>query len=437
MKILWVTNIPLPEASLLMNEEPASSGGWLINAADALAREENIKLEIAFPKTGTKKVGTLKGEKVCYYSFPFIHYRNHQSIKDNTNLLRIIDQSQPDIVHIFGTEFAHTAAMVNVCRQKSKKFVISIQGLVSEIAKQYTVGLPRKVQYKFTFRDFIKQDSIKQQQRKFEKRGKHEIEALLKASHIIGRTTWDRACTSYINQSAEYHHCNETLRSVFYQHQWNLNKCEKYSIFLSQGSYPIKGLHFLLEALPLILNRFPDTRLYIGGPDITKTNTLKDRFKISSYGKYIKDLIKKYHLQNHIIFTGILNADQMCEQYLKSHVYVCSSMIENSPNSLGEAMILGVPSVAADVGGIADLLTHKKDGFIYPSNAPYMMAHYVNEIFSNNQLALEFSKKAKIKASIIFNKETNNRDLLRIYHQIITNNAESYDNDQLKVGYLK
>ena len=54
-------------------------------------------------------------------------------------------------------------------------------------------------------------------------------------------------------------------------------------------------------------------------------------------------------------FEGFLSAEKMKRLLLESNVFVCPSSIENSPNSLGEAMLLGVPCVASDVGGIADM----------------------------------------------------------------------------------
>ena len=307
--------------------------------------------------------------------------------------------------------------MVNTCRKE--KVVISIQGLVSIYARYYMACLPAKVQKRFTLRDFIKQDNLKQQQRKFINRGEIEIEVLHEVKHIIGRTTWDQACTYQINPEAKYHFCNETLRDEFYKYSWDINNCEKHSIFVSQGTYPIKGLHFMLEAMPLILKRFPDTKLYVGGHSIIKTDTLKDKIKISSYGKYIKENINKNNLQNNVVFTGILDEKQMCERYLKSHVFVCPSSIENSPNSLGEAMILSVPCVASDVGGVIDLLTHKEEGFVYQTDAPYMLAHYVCEIFACDEFAVQLSEKAREHALKTHDRETNTKQLIAIYESII------------------
>jgi len=419
MNILWVTNVALPEASLLMNEEPSPFGGWFVSVSKILAEQNDIKLSIAFPKKELSKVRVLQGEKIYYCTFPPISEKDIRSNKKNTYLHEILDTIKPDIVHIFGTEYANTLAMVNVCQKKNINTIISIQGLVSICARHYIACLPANIQNRFTIRDFIKQDNLKQQQSKFIKRGAFEIEVLQKIKHIIGRTTWDRACTYQINPDAKYHFCNETLRDEFYKHSWDINNCEKHSIFVSQGSYPIKGLHFMLEAMPLILKRFPDAKLYISGQNIIKSDTLKDKLKMSSYGKYIKELIGRYTLQKCVVFTGILDEKQMCERYLQSHIFVSPSMIENESNSLSEAKMMGVPRVASYVGGVTDRIQHGLNGFLYQTDAPYMLAYYVCEIFANDDLALQFSKKTRKHALKTHDRETNTKRLIQIYRKIL------------------
>lgn len=423
MNILWLTNTALPEASLLMNEKATPFGGWFVSTSSALAEQGGIKLSIAFPKNGLNDVLVLNGARIKYYAFPPVSDKDASFNKKNKHLTKIFDGAKPDIVHIFGTEYVHTLAMVNVCQKQNANVIISIQGLVSIYAKHYMASLPSHVQNHFTLRDFLKQDNLKQQQNKFIKRGTYEIEALQKVKHILGRTTWDKACTSQINPDAQYHFCNETLRDEFYKHTWDINKREKHSIFISQGSYPIKGLHFMLEAMPLILKRYPDTKLYIGGQNITKTDTLKDKLKTSSYGKYIKELIGRYNLEKSVVFTGILDEQQMCERYLQSHVFVSPSIIENESNSLSEAKIIGVPCVVSYVGGVTDRIQHGKDGFFYQHDAPYMLAHYVGEIFASIELAFQFSEKAREHAKMAHNRERNTKNIIRIYKEILGNNC--------------
>ncbi|KKK39024.1 glycosyl transferase family 1 [Mesobacillus campisalis] len=340
-------------------------------------------------------------------------------IDQNLYFKKILNEVKPDLVHIYGTELAHTLSMVNTCEIDKVKTVISIQGLVSVIQKHMYANLPYRIVYGATFRNLLRKDSVSGLQRMFYKRGENEVQAIKKVKHIIGRTTWDKACTTQINPNVEYHFCNETLREEFYKHKWDIEKCEKNSIFLSQGQYPIKGLHYMLEAMPLILKRYPNTKLYIGGKDITKSETIKDKLLLTYYGKYIKRMIQKYNLEQNVIFTGPLDEKQMCERYLKSNVFVCPSSIENSPNSLGEAMILGVPCVSSNVGGISDMLEHKDEGFIYQADAPYMLAYYICEILGNESLAQQFSKNAREHALKTHNSLANTKQLIRIYEEIL------------------
>ncbi|WP_303964818.1 glycosyltransferase family 4 protein [Sporosarcina ureae] len=422
MKILWLANVPLPEASLLMNQVPTPFGGWLINASKSISSNPNIELWIAFPQKGLRNIEVFEGEDVKYIAFPDLDNSmslDKEEVEKNKDFNEMVELIKPDIVHIYGTEYIHTLAMVNMCRIKNIHVTIWIQGLISFIANHYMASLPTNIQSQSTFRDLLKRENIMQQQKKFVERGKYEIESLKKVEHVMGRTTWDKACTFIINPDATYYHCNEMLRTEFYQNKWSLEECEKHSIFISQGAYPLKGLHYMLEAMSLLVKNFPRAKVYIGGPDITKLDSIKSKLKITTYGKYLNELIKKYKLWNHVVFLGTLDEKQMCERYLKSNVFVCPSSIENLPNSLGEAMILGVPCISSDVGGVKDLLTHLETGFIYQSDAPYMLAHYISEVFKNEKIALEFSVKSRRKAEDIYNINENTKRLIKIYEEIL------------------
>lgn len=420
MDILWLINVPLPEASQLMGEKPSPFGGWLINAAKDLANKEGVELSIAFPSNKASKFKELKGKNINYYPFIPVKETDNKGIEYNESFETLLNNLKPDIVHIYGTEIAHTLSMVNTCNKINIKTVISVQGLVSIIEKHMYSNLPIYAIYGNTFRNIIRKDNVSGLKRLFQNRGKNEIEAIKRTNHIIGRTTWDKACSKQINLDAKYHFCNETLRVEFYKHQWDINDCEKYSIFLSQGQYPIKGLHYMLEAMPLILKKFPQTKVYISGKDITKSDSIKDKLLMTYYGKYIRKMIKRLDLERNVVFTGPLDEEKMCQRYLKSHVFVCPSSIENSPNSLGEAMILGVPSIASYVGGIPDMLRDKEEGFLYQHDAPYLLAHYICVIFENQDLALKFSKNARERALKTHDRDENTRRLIEIYNEILS-----------------
>lgn len=421
MNILWLCNIPLPEISKKMDFPLSNRGGWLVGLANDLRNKEIFKLHICFPMTNIKDIVSEETNSISYYAFP-------QSQPDPTKynsqieeyLEEIIVKVNPDIIHIFGTEYPHTLAMVKVCQKLNiiDKVVINIQGLCSIIQHHYGNSLPRQLINSWTLRDIIRQDNIASQIKKFKKRGEFEVKALQQVKNVIGRTDWDRACTTQINSNVNYYFCNESLRDSFYQHKWSLESCNKYSLFVSQGGYPVKGLHVVLEALAIVKKKYPNVHLYIAGPNSISRNTLMNKLRMSSYSKYIGKLIKDNSLQDNITFTGDLSEKEMCQKYLKSHIFISGSSIENSPNSVGEAMLLGVPTISSDVGGVKNLLTHKKDGFIYQHDAPYMLAFYISEIFDNDELANSFSKNSILHAQKTHNREDNLKKLLDIYLSI-------------------
>ena len=107
----------------------------------------------------------------------------------------------------------------------------------------------------------------------------------------------------------------------------------------------------------------------------------------------------------------------MKNRYLKCNVFISSSSIENSSNSIGEAMLIGCPIVASYVGGIRNLL-NDEDGYIYPFDEPYMLAQYIDNIFSSDNLAIKFSNNSRKHAQITHDPEKNYYRLFEIYNQI-------------------
>lgn len=377
MKVLWLCNVMIPLVAEQFNMEATNKEGWISGLVDVVLEkrpEKDIDLAVAFPggknmfpdghEICRKVVSAKNGELTCYGFYedttrPDLYDRGLED-----RLGEIINGFQPDIVHCFGTEYPHTLAMCRIFPQKDR-LLLGIQGLCAVYANAYFANMPERVVNSKTFRDWLKRDGLREQQDKFVRRGIMETEAVKLAGNVTGRTEWDRFYTEKWNENICYYSMNETLRPEFYGQCWNQDSCEKHSIFLSQGDYPLKGLHYMLAALPAIREMYPDVRVYVAGQDLTRHDTLKNRLKISGYGKYLCSLIRENGLEEQVIFTGRLDSRQMRDQYLKCGLFVCPSAIENSPNSLGEAMLLGMPCVSADVGGIPSIFSAGEDGILY------------------------------------------------------------------------
>ena len=247
MKVLWVCNIMIPAIAKQLGESYSNREGWLTATLERFLQGQQrnqIVLGIAFP--ATKEIGNISrklnlvGEESCS-CYGFIEDLDTPEQYDSTiegRMKEIIEDFKPDMIHIFGTEFPHTLACVRAYRNPART-LIGVQGLISACAVAYMADLPGKIQRKVTFRDFVRKDSLKQQQKKFYKRGIYEKEALRLTGHVAGRTDFDKENVAKINPEAKYHVLNETMRSCFYKDRWKGSNCVPYTIFLSQGDYPL------------------------------------------------------------------------------------------------------------------------------------------------------------------------------------------------------
>lgn len=413
-KILWLSNVPpIP----LSSDGSTIAGGWLSGALESIRKESSIELTLSFPIASNvfEEQGVVDG--IPYYGFHVSGYPKYNQLKQihkkllKRKLKAIIDSVKPDILHVFGTEFAHSRIAIEYFG-KPDNTIIHIQGLVSRIAQHAVEGLPGRVRYMAVPSSLLHSTPTGQANR-WRRAGKDEIKAIQGVSNVGGRTEWDKACSSQINPKVRYFHCGETLRSVFYleDSRWSLSHCKKHSIYFSQGFDQIKGLHLVLPNMGELIRRYPDVHLYIGGPSPIKAGFLKRR----AYGFYIASLIRRYELNDYVTFMGPQTAEQVVENLKSAHVFLSSSLIENSPNAVGEALMVGVPVVSSDVGGVKDFIDHGKSGFIYPVDEPYMIPYYVGRIFDKPELATEISSEGKKSALKTYDREKNGLDLVAVY----------------------
>lgn len=382
MRVLWITNSILPVVSDLTGVAKSHGGGWRDILSRRFMDDSDIELISVFGTNLHKRIrGEAKNNR--WYGF-YMPKMTETTVNKKRKVFfeEIIDKEKPDIIHIWGTEFVHDLEMLTAAEASGIRTVVSIQGLISEYAKHYTDYLSQEDIDRCTFHDLLRRDNITGQQKRFYLRGIHEIETIKKAKHVIGRTEWDRSIVESINPLAEYHYCEEILRNEFYDGlRWNYDLCRPHSIFLPESYYPIKGMHIALQILNKLKGKYPDVHLYTTGRD-ARCRTIGDKIRQNTYGSCIERMIYRYGLEQNITYMGTLNAAQMKDQYLKANVCLQSSVMENSPNSLAEAMITGVPVVASDVGGTRSVLGQYAQYMTYSINEPDTATDMIDEIFS-------------------------------------------------------
>ncbi len=412
MKILWVTAQLLPLVSHDLGYGKSSFGGWVMSMINQLKEVNDYKIGIAMC-ANISELSIKEVDGITCYVLPC---KNKNKDVDDDLCRYIVDQFKPDLIHIEGTEFSIQNKFSKI---ENVNNIVSLQGILSGY-EQYQYGGLSLIDMIFSKKISLIISAWTLFFRKytlFIKRIYIEEDTIKNAQNLFGRTFWDRAHSYWINKEANYFRCNRILRDSFYNQVWSYNKCEKYSVFVGNGYSPLKGVHYVIKAIHLLKREYSNVKLYIAGnsPFDNKNGRIKSQI---GYPLYLQWLINHLNLNENIVFTGVLSEEKIADRLSKSNVYVLPSLIENSPNTLGEAMIMGVPCVTAYIGGVSDMAKDEEEVLFYRANDPKLLAWQIKRVFDSIQLCECITKKAKEHANETHNPKKNLDDLLRAYNII-------------------
>lgn len=426
MKILWLVNIIMPELAEYFGGKPSVFGGWLSGAMEVVRGSGN-ELVVVTSEDNARHSGKFIVNHVTYYVTP-----RGESSKMRLSFRSILREEKPDVVHIYGTEFEHSWAMAQ--ESDINKTVVTIQGPLIYYKDAVYGELPERICRDNMLHKLLRflhkgGQSIELQRKSFEERAVFEKKTLQHLKYIHGGSEWGNAVARSIHPGCITFSGGLILRKPFYENdRWNYDDCEKHSIYIL-FSYPIKGFHQMLEALPIVLESFPDTTVHVVSHKLNVRQYGRFRAAIMNkapdYQWFIQRKIEKLGLQDSLIFDGYLDTYQVKERLLKSHVFVSAAKIENQCTALGEAMMLGVPCIASYTGAIPETIEHKKSGFLYPFDSSYLLADYIIKVFESREIAELFSIQGNISASQTYDQDKNGKLLLDMYNYIDHNAKEA------------
>lgn len=419
MHVFWLVSMVLPQAALACGLDSASdvSGGWLTGQLTALQRRKDLQLTVACVDGRRRKALCGMRDDVTYHILP-----------ETGALPRLLREARPDLVHLWGTEYAAASALLEAAREQNIPALVGIQGVMQDCAAHLCDGVPEAYRHSTpldrALDRLIPGAQLDKLQANFNALAQSEAALLGKARHVTGRTAFDRRAVAALAPGARYYPCNETLRPLFYQgplwHPRNFGRAPV--LLLSQGNYPLKNLHTVLQALPAILERWPDARLRIAGwPPLDKGPLLRPLVdRLFPYQRYCRRLAARLGVSGHIRYTGPLDAAAMRQAYLDADLFLLPSLSENSPNSLGEAMLLGLPCVASAAGGIPDMLTDGVEGRLYGAALDAdALARTVTEVLTRPDGGAALGLAARTRALATHDPTTNAAALWGIYETIV------------------
>lgn len=412
MRVLWFSNTPANGVHFLGDR--IVRGGWLKSLDVALQSRLDLHVAFYYPRRNEP----FKYLQTHYYPLGIKHWKRKAlvhairpgitDVQDIPRYLEIINTVKPDVIHIHGSE----NPFGSVIPHTDIPVVISMQGVDTVYHHKYrgdfSAGDLREGWFSRSPKSMLREHSLLQNNRLFKKRGVRERKNLFRAGHMIGRTAWDRRIASVLAPGATYYHCDEILRESFYQSQWKQPDSDKLILFSTLGNTPYKGFETIAEAL-YVLNNLLGTRVEWRIAGIDENDMIV---------KAARKKLKRRFPSGGLIFLGQLDGDNLCSALCEAGIYVSPSHIENSSNSLCEALLLGVPAVATFAGGTGSLLEDGKEGILIQDGDPWVMAGAILELYDNPTLAVAYGKRAGKRARKRHDPEKIVGDLIQIYEQI-------------------
>jgi len=347
MKILWLAPLrPVP---------------WVSELAAGLINNYSIDLTILkFDSTIKNKIEYVNNDGINYIYIKIPRSRINiftltlfQIFRLNKFLKNYVHRY--DLIHLHGTEQRQFVASF---RYKIPQ-VLSIQGILTE-CKKYAPINDRKFYH-------LHIGSL------------YEILFLDKINYYSCRTHWDKNFIKNINSKATIYHNWEMLRPQFYSDHFSLKKSR---ILFMGGTNILKGWREMILAFNEI-KKYYNLKLIIVG----QTNQ-----------KLLFNFIKKSKLSNivpgDIEIRDHVNTDELIKSFDESFCLVHPSYIDNSPNSVCEAQVAGLPVIASNVGGVKSLIEDRETGLLVDGSVQDIVAK-LSLLLKDNDSLKNISKKSR------------------------------------------
>ena len=166
---------------------------------------------------------------------------------------------------------------------------------------------------------------------------------------------------------------------------------------------PEKGVDVALRVQQVVVRRAPDARLWVvgEGPDRTRLHDQAEHLGIAP----------------RVDWLGY--REEMGALYRRMSVLLIPSRSEGLPNVALEAMAYGIPVVATAVGGVPEVVTHGRTGFLTAPADVEGLASCVLSLLENAALRRQLGEAARHEAISRFSPDARGRALAKIYEELV------------------
>lgn len=163
-----------------------------------------------------------------------------------------------------------------------------------------------------------------------------------------------------------------------------------------------KSVETLIKAMGLVLSEIADVRCMIVG-----TGPLESQ---------LRNYCETLNVSESIEFTGY--KENSFEELREMDVFVLPSRTEGCPIVILEAMAMGLPVVATDVGGNPELVVHNHTGILFPQGDAQKLADAISELINNRDKAREMGQNGRKRAFTRFHPSSFANKMMTVYQQL-------------------
>jgi glycosyltransferase involved in cell wall biosynthesis len=424
MRVLWFLDSEPPAVRRRLGAPGLNEASWHGGLADILAATKSIELAVAC--RAAEPFEPFEAAGVRYFEVGASHPRRGiERVSARWRELRapsvdlhrcraLVEHERPDVIHVHGTE----SALGLLSASTPAPLVVSIQGLLTVCRIMDLRGLDPHLLRALSPGLFVRGSGFLFERLQLRSWSARERRILATVSHVIGRTRFDADVVRVINSRAQYYHCDEALRPPFWESSWRTERAQPGRVLAVVRGYARKGVGTLLDAMALLRDmhlretdgvaaRAAAPHLRIAGDPINAENERAIRHGISTL-----------NLEGSVMLLGSLSASQLADELGRAAAFALPSHIDNSPNSLAEAMLVGTPTVASAVGGVPSLARDDIEALLVQDGDPFALAGALHRLLGDPDLAGRLSQAASTTAHTRHDPEAIRSRMLQIYEQV-------------------
>lgn len=159
--------------------------------------------------------------------------------------------------------------------------------------------------------------------------------------------------------------------------------------------HPRKRIELLLQAMPAILARYPQTLALIVGQGAEEAN--------------LRSLAAQLGLADKVIFAGFVPDEELAAYYAAADVYAHTGRAESFGLSVLEASAAGLPVVAVNEGGPREIVVEAETGFLVEAT-PAALAEKIIRLLADPQLARRMGQAGQTRVQTRYTWEQGARD---------------------------